>query len=239
MAGRGVANVMGERWPAEFDRARYDWARYVTRRRILAYWYQVSEVLALAPRRLLEIGVGPGVVTSYLRHVGIDVTTVDINAALAPDRVCSVLELKREFDENEFDVVLCARVLHHLPFQQLGCAMSQVAWVSRRYCVLALAAEEAKVTLGIRITGWDGWTVGVSVPLWMKRVIQGARGETRLLRHSSLWKVGTSRMTSVREIRRAMEERFTVAKQYLVPADGTHLMMILEKRKDDRDEPSG
>src|SRR5690606_16965503 len=75
---------------SEQPRDYYDFDRYISPQRMLTYWHQIREVMARRPARVLEVGVGTGLVASYLRASGIDVTTVDINEALEPDVVGSV-----------------------------------------------------------------------------------------------------------------------------------------------------
>ena len=62
---------------------------------------------------MLEIGIGNGFVSKYLKERKIKVTTVDIDERLNPDIAGSVLELP--FAKGSFDVVACysERKIHH------------------------------------------------------------------------------------------------------------------------------
>ena len=104
----------------------YDFCFYVTKERILTYWHQVNEILAKKSRKILEVGIGSGIVTSILKSYGIEITTADINESLCPDVVVPVTELSSRFKEGQFPFVLCARVLQHLPCSEFEHALSQL-----------------------------------------------------------------------------------------------------------------
>jgi len=52
---------------------------YDTKERFCSYWHQIQEVLLLKPSEVLEIGIGNGFVSRYLKERGINVTTLDID----------------------------------------------------------------------------------------------------------------------------------------------------------------
>ena len=67
---------------------------------------------------MLEVGIGNGFVSTYLRQMGIEVVTADINPALAPDVCAPLHELPERLAGQRFDVVSCCEVLEHMPFEQ-------------------------------------------------------------------------------------------------------------------------
>lgn len=82
--------------------------------------FQVQQLRASGARRILEIGMGNGFVSSFLRRAGLEVTTADINPALQPD-VCRPLhELPQALGGRAFDLVSCCEVLEHMPYEQLA-----------------------------------------------------------------------------------------------------------------------
>jgi 2-polyprenyl-3-methyl-5-hydroxy-6-metoxy-1,4-benzoquinol methylase len=96
------------------------------------YWeyvdgcFTLSAELELIPRdsKVLEIGPGPGHMTQAMRNRGCDVTGIEINEELArcSQQFCSkliigdieTLDLDRELNGGQFDVVLLGDVLEHL-----------------------------------------------------------------------------------------------------------------------------
>ena len=70
---------------------------------------------------ILEVGCVGG----FLRHCvqlfpQIRWTTLDISEGLQPDYVGSVTSMP--FDDNSFELVICAQVLEHLPFDDFSVA---------------------------------------------------------------------------------------------------------------------
>ena len=88
------------------------------------------------PKRVLEVGVGNGFVTSYLKRLGYDVTTLDILKTYVPDMKASVL--KMPFKDGYFDVCLCCEVLEHLPFEYFQAGLDELSRVSKQRVILSL-----------------------------------------------------------------------------------------------------
>jgi len=79
---------------------------YDTKERFCSYWCQIHEVLSLKnPGEVLEVGIGNGFVSRYLRDRGVNVIALDIDKELKPDVVGSVLDIP--FPKTSFKVVMC------------------------------------------------------------------------------------------------------------------------------------
>lgn len=104
--------------------------------RFLSYWHQINEICSLMPKEILEIGIGNGFVSKYIKDRGLNVTTMDINENLCPDICASVLDIPLE--DDSFDVVACCEVLEHLPYTDLPKALAQIKKVTRRYAIISL-----------------------------------------------------------------------------------------------------
>lgn len=104
--------------------------------RFIGYHFEIRAVLDLKPQTVLEVGMGNGLVADYLKQRGIAVQTIDIDAALAPDYLGSVTAMP--IPDASFDVVLASLVLEHLPFNDVGRALREIARVSRRFAVIAV-----------------------------------------------------------------------------------------------------
>ena len=120
----------------QVSRSHYDFARYVHKRRWASMWHQVDEVLRLKPSTVLEIGPGPGIFKALVSALGVKVETVDIDAELAPDHVCSVFAMP--FTTGEYDVVCAFQMLEHLPFEDSVNAFAEMARVARKAVVISL-----------------------------------------------------------------------------------------------------
>jgi len=97
---------------------------YDTKERFISYWHQIHEIISLEPKKVLEVGIGNGFLTRYLREKGWDVTTLDIVSELKPDVAGSVLSLP--FGDTAFDVVTCFQVLEHLPYDDFTKALEEL-----------------------------------------------------------------------------------------------------------------
>ena len=50
---------------------------YDTKERFCSYWHQIQEILSLNPKNTLEIGIGNGFVSKYLKQRGFNVITLN------------------------------------------------------------------------------------------------------------------------------------------------------------------
>lgn len=216
MNGSGRSELPSREQPREY----YDFGRYVSPERMATYWHQIREILALGPARVLEVGVGTGLVASYLRAAGVEVTTVDINEALGPDVVGSVLELDRLVPADGFDVVLCARVLHHLPFEDFPRALEKLAAVTRRHVVLTLPVEDFSVSFSFRYTAGRQRWARIPLPMFVKRALFWGRSR------SGLWKIGDSHAHRLRVVSDEIGRHFHIEKAFRIPEDTAHQVFV-------------
>ena len=117
-------------------KSHYCTSSYDTKERFISYWHQIDETMRLAPRRVLEVGIGNGFVSRYLMRRGIAVTTLDVVAELEPRIVGSVLSLP--FEPLAFDMAVCCEVLEHLPYEAFPRALGELRRVSRGHVLLSL-----------------------------------------------------------------------------------------------------
>lgn len=120
----------------QVDPSHYDNMNYDSLKRFCSYWHQIYEVISLKPENVLEIGIGNGFVSNYLRKIGLKVTTCDIDYKLNPDIIASVTDLP--IDDNRFDVVACFEVLEHIPFPEVYNAIKELARVSKNKVLISV-----------------------------------------------------------------------------------------------------
>ena len=196
---------------------------YNSQDRWLGYWHQINEVLKLQPRKVLEVGIGNALVSTYLSASGINVTTVDINKNLKPDIVASVLNLPLR--DDSFDLVLVAEVLEHLPFNEFISALSEIKRVTRKYALISLPdSRHTLINLGVKIPFIKRINIFLKIPSFKKHIFD----EISLYgRH--YWEMG-KRGYSVRKVKDSIKENSFKIISDFVPFDtpGTHYF-ILEK----------
>jgi len=122
---------------------------YDTKERFISYWHQINEVMSLKPKKVLEIGIGNGFVTRYLKERGLNVTTLDIVQELEPNVVGSILSIP--FTQKAFDAVTCCEVLEHLPYTDFPKALKGIYRVSRKNVILSLPDHTAVYRFNIEL----------------------------------------------------------------------------------------
>ena len=102
----------------------------------IRYYWAIHNVLDKRLASVLEIGVGCGVVTSYLRKQGVQLTTFDLDPALQPDVLGSVTNMP--FAEGQFDAVICSEVLEHMPWEHSVAGLKEIHRVTKRYAFVTV-----------------------------------------------------------------------------------------------------
>ncbi len=194
----------------------YSFESYDGLPRWCSYWYQIKEALALSPKRVLEVGPGSGVFTSYLRGRGIDVKTVDIDATRKPDFVCSVDAIDRDLPADlKFDIVCVFQVLEHLPHDRFDQCLSGLARRGR-YCLLSLphfgfSARFSVAFAGVKVS------LGTRMPKpWSFRKDQQHEWELDFRKHS------------VAQTTHELEKHFKVLNSYHIKENTYHRLWVLQ-----------
>jgi SAM-dependent methyltransferase len=199
-------------------KAHYDWTHYNRKGRWASYWHQIDEVLATRAGTCLEIGTGAGEVRDALTRLGVEVTTVDIDAALGPELVGDVRDLPCA--DAAFDVVLAAQVLEHIPWRDVPRAVSEIRRVCRSGAVVSLPQS------GIAI----GLTLSTSISRIGEPGVSLRVGTPRRHRFDGqhYWQVG-ARDTGRRAVREVLAAGFRVVREYAVPEFTYHRFYVLER----------
>jgi ubiquinone/menaquinone biosynthesis C-methylase UbiE len=120
-----------ERWVANLDRV----------------FQQVADDPAGAPKRALEVGCGEGVVADKMQRRWGEVVALDLpDAGLRAEwrrypepRFLHASAHQLPFEDDQFDVVVAAEVLEHLPDPVRG--LREMARVGRRHLVVSVPRE--------------------------------------------------------------------------------------------------
>jgi cyclopropane fatty-acyl-phospholipid synthase-like methyltransferase len=196
--------------PGEYD----DFKRWSS------YWHQIQTIRRCRPKRVLEIGVGSGVLTWYMRErLKLDVTTVDIDPALRPDVLSDVLELRSRLAPASYDLVCAFQVLEHLPFDRLDAALAALAAVTRDRVVVTLPN--------------NGRTFQMRMEVWRFQLALGRKvGWRRHWRFDGehYWEVGTVGH-SAREVRRHISEALILESETVYPDNPYHREYVGRRRQ--------
>jgi SAM-dependent methyltransferase len=141
----------GKRNEAAIPLDHYRVDQYDSLRRFVSYWHQIDEIRRRRPARVMEIGVGNGFVSRYLKERGFNVVTLDVNPQLQPDVSGSATTLP--FADGTFDVVAAFEVLEHLPPACAMDALRELRRVMREVAVVSVPDRRLAFPLQVTIPG--------------------------------------------------------------------------------------
>ena len=110
------------------DKKKYssDWINKLeSKEHWLSYWHQIKLMLeSLEPKdSLIELGIGSGFTSNYLRSKNIDVLTVDIDKKKSPDIVSDAISFKPNKNYDHF----CAfEVFEHMKFEEMENVLNNI-----------------------------------------------------------------------------------------------------------------
>lgn len=109
---------------------------------------RIADLLNLLPERLgsvLDIGSRYGYITKRLADRAQSVTALDLELPQVDDRRIHCVKgdaTALPFNNDSFDLVLCAEVLEHLPNKALEAACAEIARVSRRHVLIGVPYKQ-------------------------------------------------------------------------------------------------
>lgn len=174
---------------------------YLGNNRPFSLAVQLTEVIAVLPRSVLEVGVGTGIGAFALRRAGLSVTTLDVQPELAPDLVGDVRAIPAA--DRAFDVSCCCQVLEHLPFGDLPRAVSELRRVTGRRLVLSVPDLTRSFGCTFSLASRGLRSIGISLPV--REPGREWKAE-RLRTMGHYWEIGMEGVTARRvahEIRHA------------------------------------
>lgn len=204
----------------QVDPAQYAWERYVGKPRWASLWHQVDEVLKLQARHVLEIGPGPGLFKAVAGRFGVQVETLDVDPALAPDHVGPATALP--FADGHFDAACAFQMLEHLPYDRSLAAFGEMLRVARAHVVLSLPDAKTAWPYALHVP-----TVG-RVDLLVPRPALGARPHVFDGEHH--WEVNKQGYALERVVA-DFSARAALLRTYRVPELPYHRFFVFEKQR--------
>lgn len=192
---------------------------YDTFERMQSYLAQIKEIVNINPEQLLEIGVGNGFFSDYLRKKGFNITTCDIDEKLNPDKVGSVLTLP--FSDNSFDLVVCFQVLEHLPFNHFSKALSEIKRVTKNMAIVSLPDVERCFKFSFGRNNSSYFKKCITIPRRKKHEYE-FNGE-------HYWEIGKKEFSFQRICKEFESAGFSISRTYRVFENTYHRFFILEK----------
>ncbi len=189
--------------------------QYDFQERWISYWHQIDEILKLEPEAVLEIGIGNKMVSDYLKKQNLEVKTLDADKNLHPDFIANVMNMP--LPDNSFDVILCAEVLEHLPFEYFEKALLELKRVNKKYIVLSLPHFGPSLKISFKIPFIKEIKIASKIPYHRSHKSGGVH----------YWEIG-KRGYSPRKIRNIIKKHFSIKKEFVPFENQYHHFYILE-----------
>jgi len=194
----------------------YRFQKYVGLERWVSYWHQIDEVLRLRPKNILEIGIGNQIVSDCLERQDLLVKTLDIDEELNPDVVANVI--KMPLTDNSFDLILCAEVLEHLPFEEFEQCLRELKRVTKKYVVLSLPHFGPPLKLAFKIPFLKQIKLAQKIPYHPEHKSSSPH----------YWEIGKKRYSAAK-IKKIIKKYFKIKKEFIPFETQYHHFYILEK----------
>jgi len=140
------------KYTKQVDKLQYNF-KYVSLERWNSYYAQICEVIKFKKFKkkikVLEIGVGTGILARELENLGIDVTTIDIDSELSPDIVASITDMSI-IDNDSYDLVVAFEVLEHIQFMDISKALLEMERVSRYGIIISVPNVYPYIMFGFK-----------------------------------------------------------------------------------------
>lgn len=195
---------------------KYSFQNYVYFSRWVSYWHQINEVLKLEPKNALLIGKGDGIVENILKNYIKEVKIMDIDSGLKPDITASVEKIP--FDDNSYDLILCAEVLEHLPFEKFEGALKELNRTAREFIVLSLPHFGPPIQLHFKIPFIKEIKVSFKIPFPIKHDLKGEH----------YWEMGKRGYLSLK-IANIIKKYFIIKNEFTPFENQYHHFYILKK----------
>ncbi len=217
VAPRGTSDNFKPQVEPEF----YSLPRYEGKDRFISYWYQIDRILRAEPREVLEIGLGSGFVSAYLKDRHVRVTSLDLDPRLDPEVSGSLTALP--FCDRAFDVVACHEVLEHIPYDYVATALGEIARVTRRCALLSLPDVTRYYWVDIKLP---------KIPRLQRMWPRPGEGPPHEFDGEHYWEIGKAHYPLSRIRRDMTQAGFRVTETHRSFENSYHRFFTLEKQDD-------
>lgn len=183
--------MRGREREIELSKGVYFSDSYFSYSQLWSFAEQIYHIREFRPASVLEIGIGNGFVSAFLRTMGVCVKTYDINPNLTPDIVAPVSDIETLVKPGEFDLISCCEVLEHLPFEEFDQTIGAFAHLSDRlFLTLPVHGKFFGFGGNLQLPRFRHW-----IKSWVKLPTK-----SKTLPEWHFWEVGYSKPTQVKNI---------------------------------------
>ena len=192
---------------------------YNSKERFVSYWYQINEVSKLQQNSVLEIGIGNGFVSNYLKKRKFTIVTMDIDKELHPDIKGSITDIPLK--EDSFEVVVCFEVLEHQPYENFKSSLIGIGKISKKYCIISLPDRSNYWRLAIQIRGYTNIRKIIEMPTIRKKM--------HVFKGQHYWEIGKINYSLSRIKRDILDAGWMIMRDYRMYEDPHYHFFVLEK----------
>lgn len=181
--------------------------------RFISYKNQIDLVKSFNPKSVLEIGIGNGLVTNYLRSCNISVVTFDFDKSLCPDFIGDVRNINLK---ERFDVILCCQTLEHIPYEDLDNVLKRLSKISNNL-IISVPQITLKIIFGFKLPMFKRYDFLISIPYGEKHKFSGEH----------YWEL-SKRGYNLKNFRNLLNKYFDIQKEFRNPLNPNHRFFILK-----------
>ncbi|MBS3152075.1 class I SAM-dependent methyltransferase [Candidatus Woesearchaeota archaeon] len=193
--------------------------------RWMSFWYQIDSILKIKNiegKKILEIGVGNKFVSNYLKDLGLNIKTCDMNKNLKPDFVADIK--KMPFKDNQFDVVVCFEVLEHMPFKEALEGLKEMRRVTSEYVIFSVPYSGFCISAYIKPFATDGGKIiRIPFPIYRPKIL------VKKLGIGHYWTVGELGTSKYRVRKKIKELGYIIIKEEIPVMNSHHQFWTLRK----------
>jgi hypothetical protein len=153
------------------------------------YWMQqkIMEPFLQVDHALIEMGVGSGFCSNYLKSRGYKIQTIDIDAEKRPDVVCDATNWK---PEKVFNGFLAFQVFEHMPFVTFEKTIQNVSKSKIEYLYVSVPDNKMSKKIlfrgNIYLAKFGNFNLDIRWPFW---------GKAPISNKAHLWELGDGNIT--------------------------------------------
>jgi len=117
----------------------------------ILYWHQLKLMEGVVEKddTVVEIGVGSGFLSNYLRSKGVQVITLDVDPNKAPDIFIDAVDF---YPKRSFDFLCAFEVFEHMEFHEMGQIIDNIGGKLKKGCFVSVPSlRKSLVRLDARL----------------------------------------------------------------------------------------
>lgn len=210
--------------PQVHESGYYKKDKYDTLERFISYYHQILWAKRLKAQDILEIGIGNGLVSSYLKSLGSKVITCDFDQAIKPDIVADVRHIP--LPDQAFDLIMACQVLEHVPFEDFKKVLAEFHRLTKKYVIISLPVRSSYFEIVLRVPLVRSLLKKTFVDFYFRKLLQFPGFESS---GQHYWEIDRSQYT-FRMINELVREKFDIIAEFSPVLNKYHYFLILEKK---------